>query len=149
MNNNIQFRLDPEIIEALPGTDAMSASLRVKQAFERHLNLMRWSLVEIQATFTLAEISLIADALNGIMFTNFEVEPAPQLQIELGGLDGSYFRKWKVEAISFHLRLDSLTNAQAAAIIEAIDRWWRDSDRQLTTAGFAKHGLIAMEVDNE
>ena len=149
MNNNIQFRLDPEIIEGLPGTDAMSASLRVKQAFERHLNLMRWSLSEIQATFSLAEISLIADALNGIMFTNFEVEPAPQLQIELGGLDGSYFRKWKVEAISFHLRLDSLTNAQAAAIIEAIDRWWRDSDRQLTTASFAKHGLIAMEVDNE
>ena len=27
MNNNIQFRLDPEIIEALPGPDAMSAVL--------------------------------------------------------------------------------------------------------------------------
>ena len=123
--------------------------LRVKQAFERYQNLSRWSLVEILATFSLAELSLIADALNGIMFTNFEVEPAPQLQIELGGLDGSYFKKWKVEAISFHLRLDSLTNAQAAALIESIDRWWRDSDRKLTTAGFAKHGLIAMEVENE
>ena len=149
MNNNIQFRLDPEIIEALPGPDAMSQSLRVKQAFERYQNLSRWSLNEIAGTFRLAELSLIADALNGIMFTNFEVEPALQLQIELGGLDGSYFKKWKIEAISFHLRLDSLTNAQAAALIESIDRWWRDSDRKLTTAGFVKHGLIAMEVENE
>ena len=149
MNNNIQFRLDPEIIQALPGSDAMSASLRVKQAFERYQNLNRWSLNEIQAAFSLAEILLIADALNGIIFTNFEVEPGPQLQIELGDLDGSYFSKWKVEAISFHLKLDSLSNAQAAAIIEAIDRWWHDTDRKLTAAGFAKHGLVAMEVENE
>ena len=149
MNNNIQFRLDPEIIEALPGTNAMSASLRVKQAFERHLNLMRWSLVEIQATFTLAEISLIADALNGIMFTNFEVEPAPQLRTELCDLDNSFYRKWEIDSFSFLFKIDSLTNSQAAALIEAIDRWWRDSDRQLTTAGFTKHGLIVQEVGNE
>ena len=147
MNNIIQFRLDPEIIEALPGSDAMSASMRVKQAFERHQNLSRWSLHEIQATFSLAEISLIADALNGIIFTNFEVEPAPQLRSELCDLEAAYYRKWEIDSFDFLFKLDSLTNAQAAALIEAIDRWRRDLDRKLTTAGFAKHGLIAMEVE--
>ena len=98
----------------------MSASHRVKQAFERHLNLMKWSLNEIDGLFTLSEMSLIADGLNGIMFQSFEVELAPQLQDELTDLEASYYGKWEIAIVPFAQKLIRLTNSEAAALIEAI-----------------------------
>ena len=148
MNNQIQFRMDAQILERLcPSNKPQSANVLAKRAIEQYHRLLDWSLNEITNRFTYNEICLIADIPDEIMFHAWEIQPSRSLlmialfAIETEGLD----TKWKVEVGSFRKKLGALTNAQAAAVIEAMDRWWADPESKRSRKCFEQYGLIAAE----
>ena len=144
----IQFRLDEEYFNQMrPSLEGQHPNQLAKRTVERYYNLLRWSLHEVESNFTLGEIGLITDVLNGLMFHSWEITPAQNLRmnvadaIDVDGVD----KKWEVDAASLRQKLLSLTNAQAAAVIEAINQWWNDPERKVTREGFAKYGLQSAE----
>ena len=148
MNNQIQFRMDAQMLERLcPSNKPQSANVLARRAIEQYHRLLDWSLDEIANRFTYSEICLIADIPSGIMFHEWEIQPSRSLlmtalfAIEMEELDS----KWEVEAMSFRRKLRELTNAQAAAIIEAIDRWGANPESKRSRECFEKYGLIAAE----
>lgn len=151
-NNRIQFVVDNQTLDRLtPTGEIQSPSLSAKRAVERYYSLINWSLREVQYHFSYAEIALIADVLNGIGFHSWEMQPSRSLRmnlidaIEMDRLD----EKWQVDATVFRGKLNALTDAQAAAVIEAIDLWWLNPERSLSITGFEEVGLIAEEVNRD
>ena len=143
----IQFRLDEATYNQLPSLPPKTENIVARQIVGRYLKLQRWTLDEIKELFTVPEVSLIADVLNGLDFTSFEIPPASALRgnLEDAISTDSVHIKWKVDLDGFRQKLQRLTNSQAAAIIEVVDQWWHDPDRQLTREGFEKYGLIVQE----
>ena len=151
MNKQIQFRMDAQMLERLcPPNKPQSANVLARRAIEQYHRLLDWSLDEIANHFTYSEICLIADIPNGIMFHAWEIQPSRSLlstvlyAIDVDNLDS----KWEVEAMSFRRKLRALTNVQAAAVIEAVDRWWSNPEREISRECFEKYGLIAAEETN-
>ena len=107
--------------------------------------LLQWSLNEIKGLFTESELCLIADALNGILFQKWTIEPKTALSANLKDAvqSGELDSKWEVDRIAFYTKLDGLTNAHAAVLIDRIEAWWDDLDRQLNAESFAQHGLVS------
>ena len=148
MNKQIQFRMDAQMRERLcPPNKQQSPNVLARRTIEQHYRLLDWSLDEIANHFTYSEICLIADIPEEIMFHGWEIQPSQSLlmtalfAIEMENLD----RKWEVEAKSFRRKLYELTNAQAAAVIEAIDRWGANPESKRSRESFEKYGLIAAE----
>ena len=148
MNNQIQFRMDAQTLERLcPSNKPQSANVLARRTIEQYHRLLDWSLNEITSRFTYNEICLIADIPDEIMFHAWEIQPSRSLlmialfAIETEGLD----TKWKVEVKVFREKLGALTNAQAAAVIEALDRWWADPESKRSRECFEQYGLIAAE----
>ena len=148
MNNQIQFRMDAQMLERLcPSNKPQSANVLARRTIEQYHRLLDWSLNEITNRFTYNEICLIADIPDEIMFHGWEIQPSRSLlmtalfAIEMEDLD----TKWKVEIVSFREKLGALTNAQAAAVIEAIDRWQSNPESEKSRECFERYGLIAAE----
>ena len=148
MNKQIQFRMDAQMRERLcPPNKQQSPNVLARRAIEQYHRLLDWSLDEIASHFTYSEICLIADIPEEILFHGWEIQPSRSLlmtalfAIEMEDLD----TKWKVEAVPFREKLHALTNAQAAAVIEAIDRWGANPESKRSRECFEQYGLIAVE----
>ena len=148
MNKQIQFRMDAQMLERLyPPNKPQSANVLARCAIEQYHRLLDWSLDEIANHFTYSEICLIADIPNGIMFHAWEIRPSRSLlltvlyAIEEDNLDVKY----EVDTMSLHGKLRALTDAQAGAVIEAIDRWQSNPESEKTRECFEKYGLIAAQ----
>ena len=128
-----------------------SANVRARCAIEQYHRLLDWSLNEIANHFTYSEICLIADIPNGIMFHAWEMQPSRALlstvlyAIEVEDILDI---KPEAEAMSFRRKLRELTNAQASAVIEAIDRWRSNPESKKSRECFEKYGLIAAKETN-
>ena len=148
MNNQIQFRMDAQMLERLcPPNKQQSPNVLARRAIEQYHRLLDWSIDEIANHFTYSEICLIADIPEEIMFHGWEIQPSQFLlmttlfAIEMEDLD----TKWEVEMVSFREKLYALTNAQAAAVIEAIDRWQSNPKSEKSRECFERYGLIAAD----
>lgn len=118
-----------------------SAGTVAREALERYFALLGRTLSGIKHRFTVAELCLLADAANGVLFQassiplyHAEVEDA----IKLGGIDG----KWQVDGASLVAKLKNLSNAEMFALVDALERWWIER-RDATVDGFATVGLVA------
>lgn len=156
-SDRIQVRLstfDPLVLERL---NCIAADGRLGHAarreLERYAYLNQWTLREVREIgFSVGELGLIADILNGVV-NDFKISPRSQLIREVTfAIEEGYAKKWNVEIIGFQQKISQLTEAQAAAIIDAIERWWagdyNDPDRHATQEGFAKVGLMTREADS-
>ena len=148
MNKQIQFRMDAQMLERLcPPNKQQSPNVLARRAIEQYHRLLDWSLDEIANHFTYSEICLIADIPEEIMFHGWEIQPSQSLlmtalfAIEMEDLDS----KWEVDAVSFREKLLTLTNTQAAAVIEAVDRWSANPESKRSRECFEQYGLIAVE----
>lgn len=142
---------DPLVLQRL---NAIAESGRLGHAarreLERYAYLNNWTLREVREIgFNEKEFGLIADILNGVV-NDFQISPRSQLIREVTfALEEGYAKKWNVEITSFQQKMSQLTEAQAAAIIDAIERWWAgdydDPDRHATQEVFAQVGLMDKE----
>ena len=124
-----------------------------RRELQRYAYLNNWTLREVRELgFSVSEFALIADILNGVQ-NDFQISPRSQLIREVTfAIEEGYAKKWKVNITDFQQKISQLTEAQAAAIIDAIERWWAgdydDPDRDTTQEGFAKVGLMTRETDS-
>ena len=148
MNNQIQFRMGTQMLERLRSSNKpQSVNVLARDAIEQYHRLLDWSLAEITNRLTYREICLIADIPDVIMFHRWEIQPSLSLlmTVLIAMETDDLHIKWKVDEISLREKLRKLTNAQAAAIIEVLDRWWSDPEREISRECFEKYGLIAAE----
>lgn len=124
-----------------------SLGLVAKRELRRYYALLERSLLELKGRFTVAELALILDVTNGTLW-----HPAIMgllwLQvhdgIELDGLDV----KWDVDADTLRAKLMALTLPQAAALVDACERYWcRPEPRHLTRETFEGLGLVPAQEE--
>ena len=142
----IQFAPLTETLERLE-SHGLSPNVIARRDIERYHDLLDWSMTELGEHFTVNELCLITDACNGIAFDDWGADPARRLYVEISGaieIDGKD-EKWEVDAEVLKGKLRDLSISHAAAVIDAIERWWRDPSPQLTKEGFAKYGLKGAE----
>ena len=130
-----------------PSNKPRSANVLARDAIEQYHRLLDWSLAEIANNLTYSEICLIADIPDVIMFHRWEIQPSLSLLMTvLIAMEADDLHiKWKVNEVSLREKLRALTNAQAAAVIEALDRWWSAPEREISRECFEKYGLIVAE----
>ena len=148
MNNQIQFRMDAQMLERLcPSNKPQSANVLARRTIEQYHRLLDWSLNEIANHFTYNEICLIADIPDGIMFHAWEIRPSQSLLMTvLYAIEEDDIEiKYEVDTTSLRGKLRALTDSQAGAIIEAIDRWQSNPENEKSRECFEKYGLIAAQ----
>lgn len=145
MNDNlvISFRsagLETQILER-----GEQAGVTARRDVERYYVLLATALRQVKLTS--AEAKLICDALNGTL-NNFQINPQQSLAfsiadaIEYDHLD----QKWGVDTAALKQKLESLNILQAAAVLDAVERFWfepggyhlPDIDQKLRIVGLVR-----------
>lgn len=112
-----------------------SAGEIANRDLDRYYKLLQWQLRTVQ--LTKAEAMLICDALNGLIHS-FDLDPQQVLCIEIQDALAweSLEVKWEVDKAEILSKLRALNILQAAAIIDAVERFWeavstgRNNDNQ-------------------
>lgn len=97
---------------------------RVNQVLDRYAEILRRE--RIEKLFTDAQWNALRDMLNGTLS-----EPAELIRGSLAmswedSIEGGIAEKWDVDPQSMQQKLAALTYVQEVAIVEAVERWWRD-----------------------
>ncbi len=124
--NAISFRPGPELGPLIDGRGEQ-AGLVAKRDLERYYHLLDHELRRINLTE--GEAMLLCDACNGLIFEPYSI---PLLwanvddAIRLDGLDA----KWHVDGPELVAKLRALTRGQAFAVVDAIERFWREPNAE-------------------
>lgn len=118
-----------------------SLGLVAKRDLERYYALLERSLREIKGRFTEAEISLMIDVNNGTLWQPHTMGLLGLQVLDGIGLDG-LDEKWGVDAEVLQQKLLALTLPQTFAVVDACERFWCRSQRELTRETFEELGLI-------
>ena len=125
MNNNIiQFR-DAELKKTLAEKGRVGEVAR--RDLVRYQNLLKWSFRSLD--FKRNEIMMLIDTMNGSMSGDFDIDPAVLLWANVA--DSCLFgtdNKWEVDGTAFVQKLQGLSRVEAAALIDAIERFWYEPD---------------------
>jgi hypothetical protein len=102
----------------------------VEQQLERYRSL----LTHIRPTFSEEKAALLCDLFNGTLFEpwRWSVQLLPQ---EVAKAPLRYFGKWEVHERAFVNELEDLSFAERAAVVDAIERFWRNEQRTLSGVG--------------
>lgn len=97
---------------------------RVNQVLDRYAEILRRE--RIEKLFTDAQWNALRDLLNGTLS-----EPAELIRGSLAmswedSIEDGIAEKWDVDPQSMQQKLAALTYVQEVAIVEAVERWWRD-----------------------
>ena len=97
---------------------------RVNQVLDRYAEILRRERVE--KMFSDAQWNALRDMLNGTLS-----EPAELIRGSLAmswedSIEDGIAEKWDVDPQSMQQKLAALTYVQEVAIVEAVERWWRD-----------------------
>lgn len=96
----------------------------IRETLERHFSLLARARPSLREALTPDEISLIADAGNGVLYEAWSI---PHLSagvadsIALDGLDA----KWGVDGPALVEKLRRLDAAQTFALADAVERYWK------------------------
>jgi hypothetical protein len=124
----IQYRPGEELHEQLRQRESSFNSIHqiAKRDVERYYFVVARALERI--SFTEGEAQLMCDVLNGSL-----AEPADVLEIHVHAsvedADPAVFDKWDVDRAALLRKLSSLDLLQAAAITDAIERFWAGVSR--------------------
>lgn len=135
-NNKVNFRATPAML-ARPSKESVSVML--KRDVERYYEALERTLKSL--TFTVGEVSLMADAANG---TLWEPHTVPMLWAQIAdSLEDGLAGKWEVDGEALVARLRKLSYMESLAIVDALERWWAqpDDQREATVAGFQAVGF--------
>lgn len=117
---------------------ADSVSEVAKRDLDRYYDMLARSL----PTFTVAEASLICDALNGSLL---QPASAPLLWAEISdALDDGLAEKWGVDGPALVARLRLLTPFQALAVEDAVERWWRSTRDEPDLSHEERHRRVGL-----
>lgn len=103
------------------GEDRSSA---VRQTVERYTDLLNRARVALRDHFSAAELSLIVDASNGVIYDTWSI-PALWMGIEDSIQLDRTDVKWSVDGPALVEKLKFLTPTECAAIVDATERFWR------------------------
>lgn len=121
--DRITITIDPRLLAALDARGANRSQV-VAASIERYIALLRIVLRELNNLFTPDERALIRDALNGTLFAD---AISPQLvDAEITDSLNSLSEKWGVNPAEMRAKLAALTVAQKYALVDAVERWWRN-----------------------
>ncbi|RIH81888.1 hypothetical protein [Calidithermus roseus] len=138
----VTVRLSREQAQALEARAAAwggSIHAAAGEILERYLYLVASELRDLAGQFSLAEVSLLADVVNG-----WHIEPhtVGLLWAEVAdALEEGYAEKWQVDGPVLVARLRNLTYGQTLALTDALQRWWAQGERAATVEGFRAVGL--------
>lgn len=132
--NHIQFRPSPTHKEALleRGNESKRHAVS-KRDLERYYEVLEQSLAEIQETFNLNELVFMADVVKG---------GVNDIALFWAQIADSKADDVDVNELSDEVR--RLRYAQATALVDALERWLHDDEREATPAGFAHVGLLTI-----
>jgi hypothetical protein len=105
-------------------TNARERSSRISTDLERYYEALRRARARLQQLLTGAEMALIVDASNGVLYEPYSVallEHGVNDAIRLDGLA----TKWKVDGPALIGKLADLTYIEKAAIIDAVEIYWK------------------------
>lgn len=115
--------LPGELKKRLAASSDQSLSDGIREVSERYFTILDRSRAEIRDVFTPAEMALICDVCNGTMFT------APTLDrcilADAEDTEDTIYTKWRVKREVLIGKLESLTLSQNAALVDAVERFWR------------------------
>jgi len=112
--------LPDALLEQIKQRGEKTESIRV--ALERYFYTIDRSRRSIQEVFTAEECSLILDTCNGTWFEPHSLDGVP---LEIQDVEESRMEHWGVDRAGLLAKLQGLTLAQHAALVDAIERWWR------------------------
>ena len=124
----IQFRVVKQEMKARLEERKQNTDPSIHQVARRDLQRYNALVDAVRPTFAENEAWLLLDILNGTKFEPIEMSLG-LLWASLDDAEGFYYEKHGVEKEAFVSRLRDLTEAEALATIDAIERFWNDSDR--------------------
>ena len=124
----IQFRVVKQEMKARLEERKQNTDPSIHQVARRDLQRYNALVDAARPTFAEDEAWLLLDVLNGTHFEPIEMSLS-MLWASLDDAEEMYYEKHGVEKEAFVSRLRDLTEAEALATIDAIERFWNDSDR--------------------
>lgn len=96
----------------------------VEKLLSRYLDLLQREQVELNRMFAPNEKGLIVDALNGTGFLYpFSVQMVCAAIEDALSMDG-LGKKWEIEEDVFLSKINTLSNGQKHALVDAVQAWW-------------------------
>ncbi len=137
----ISFRTDEGLETQIKTRDKYQSPHNAARVhLERYFSCLAYALREIRDVFTLAEFQMMSDAANGTLWEVHSVKMmAAQLQdaASFDGLD----KKWGVDVGALIHKLKPLTHFQHMALVDALERFWADPNRDTTLEYYGSLGL--------
>jgi len=94
----------------------------VREVAGRYLSILDVARRELRDILTGPELSLLTDIHNG---TIWEPHTIDVIRWSAGDAEPSYFDRWEVDRAALLAKLGNLDIAQCAALVDAIERFWR------------------------
>jgi hypothetical protein len=142
MSTTIGFRINDDLEKQIASRDKyQSPHHTARLQLERYFSCLAYALREIRDVFTLAELQMMSDAANGTLWEVHSVKMmAAQLEdaASFDGLD----KKWGVDVGALIHKLKPLTHFQHMALVDALERFWADPNRDTTLEYYGSLGLI-------
>jgi len=99
----------------------------IGESLDRYFESLRRARARLVGQFSAGELALIADSSNGTRWDAYSV-PLLYANVE-DGLDDGLAEKWEVEGAALVAKLRALSYIEAAAIVDAVERWWAHEPR--------------------
>lgn len=100
----------------------------IRRDLARYYDLLYRTRRDLAGRFSAGECGALVDANNGTIFEPWSI-PLLYTNVEDSEPDGLY-EKWGIDGPGLVLKLQSLSLVEAHAIVDAVERWWRDDQRK-------------------
>jgi len=125
----LNLRAPDSLVADIAARGDVSESIR--EGLSRYYYLLQISRKRLSngAVFTGGELSLLVDVCNG---TVWEPQTLCCLVANAEDCEKEYYEKWGVDRDALLSKLDGLTPLDQAAIVDAIERFWRAASTGMT-----------------
>lgn len=139
---NFDVRFDSELQAEIQARsfDGASIPLTARDMLESYIYLLKAELGSLKNLFSVSEFSLILDACNG-WFVQKETLHLLWAEVE-DSLRAGLAEKWGVDGPKLVKKLRGLSYAQNAALLDAVKRWWKNLEREMSKEGFEAVGVV-------
>lgn len=117
---HVNLRMPDSLLAEVKRRGDLSESLR--EGLARYYHLLERARASLREVLTDEELRMLADVNNGTLW-----EPHMLCLIALNAQDAEdgYYTKWGVKRSTLLKRLQALTPLECAALVDAIERFWR------------------------
>ncbi len=124
-----------------------SPSLVAKRDLERYYLLLNHA--ESELSFTSAEYSAIYDCCNGTMFEPAHLQPGVVFNVQDALLRQGFATKHGIDGDALVVKLRSLTPVQSWALVDKIERFWRQDSRTIFQSICETCGTTVLDANNK